>query len=99
MEINIKPIHFEISSRLSDFIHKKVNKLEQYYDGILGAEVQLKVTKPESVNNKDVSVKLNVPGQELFADKVSDSFEESVAVVSDALAKQLIKVKEKKRGK
>lgn len=99
MEINIKPIHFEISSHLSDFIHKKVSKLDQYYDGILDAEVQLKVVKPESAKNKDVSIRLNVPGQDLFADKVSDSFEESVAVVSDALAKQLVKVKEKKRSK
>ena len=43
--------------------------------------------------------KVEVPNGEFFAEKVSDTFEESVDVCVDALSKQLTKYKEKLRGK
>ena len=99
MEIKIQPIHFEASQQLEKFIQKKVNKLKKYHDGILLAEIVLKVVKPESAMNKDVSIKLIVSGQDFFAAKVSDTFEEAIDGVTDALQKQLIKFKQKQRNK
>ena len=99
MEIRIQPIHFDVSQQLESFIHKKVNKLDKYHDGILSAEVVLKVIKPEVAMNKDASIKISVPGQEFFAAKTSDSFEEAIDSVADALEKQLLKFKEKQRSK
>ncbi len=99
MEIRIKPVHFEVSQQLETFIGKKVGKLEKYHDGILVAEVILKVVKPETAMNKEAAVKLEVPGPDLFATKTSDTFEESIDVVVEALEKQLMKLKEKQRNK
>ncbi len=99
MEINIQSVHFTASEQLEAFIQKKVSKLEQYYDGILSAEVSLKVIKPESANNKEAQIKLVVPGSDLFADKTTDSFEQSIDVAVQALEKQLTKFKEKIKGK
>lgn len=99
MEIRIQSIHFNASAALEKFIQKKVSKLEQYYDGILEAEVILKVIKPETVLNKDALVKIQVSGIELFASKSSDTFEESVDTAVEALEKQLVKFKEKSHPK
>ena len=99
MEIRIQAIHFDATEALEKFIEKKVTKLEQYYDDILEAEVILKVVKPETVLNKEALVKIKVSGNELFASKLSDTFEESVDVAVEALQKQLVKFKEKRSAK
>ncbi len=99
MEIRIQPIHFDVSQQLESFIQKKIGKLDKYHDGIIAAEVILKVVKPEASQNKDASVRLLVPGQDFFATKVSDTFEESIDDVAEALERQLLKFKEKQRSK
>ncbi len=99
MEIRIQDVHFDATDALKSFIQKKVSKLEQYYDGIIAAEVTLKVVKPETAANKEAQIRLVVAGQDLFASKTSDTFEESIDANVDALQKQLIKFKEKVRAK
>jgi putative sigma-54 modulation protein len=95
MEIKISAIHFDASSHLEEFINKKVSKLNQYSDSILKADVTLKVVKPESANNKEVHIRLAVPGNDLYAEKVADTFEEAVDLSAEALEKQLKKMKDK----
>ncbi len=99
MEIRIQDVHFDATEALKSFIQKKVSKLDQYYDGILSAEVTLKVVKPETATNKEAQIRLAVAGQDLFASKTSDTFEESIDADVDALQKQLMKFKEKMRSK
>ncbi len=100
METRIQAVHFDASQNLVTFIEKKVSKLDQYFDGVMTAEVTLKVVKPETFKNKEANIKIKVPNNEpLFTEKVADSFEEAVDVCCDALAKQLVKFKEKVREK
>ncbi|MCL1942371.1 MAG: ribosome-associated translation inhibitor RaiA [Candidatus Azobacteroides sp.] len=99
MEINIQSVHFSASKQLEAFVQKKVSKLDQFYDGILTADVSLKVVKPEAANNKEAQIKLAVRGSDLFADKTTDSFEKSIDEAVQALEKQLTKFKEKIKGK
>ncbi len=99
MEIRIQAIHFDATSQLEAFIQKKVSKLDQFYDGILLAEVTLKVVKPESAKNKQAGILLNIKNGDCFAEKVCDTFEESVDECVEALEKQLLKFKEKARAK
>jgi putative sigma-54 modulation protein len=99
MDIKIKSIHFDATEKLESFIEKKVSKLEQFYDGILMADVVLKVVKPEAVKNKDVSIRLKIKSGDCYAEKVCDSFEEGVDLAVDALEKQLLRFKEKSRTK
>ena len=95
MDVRIQAIHFVASEQLEAFVQKKVAKLDQYYDGILLAEVILKVVKPEAAQNKNASVKLKIKSSELFAEKTADTFEEAIDVCTEALSKQLIKHKDK----
>lgn len=98
MEVRIQAIHFDKSSQLESFIAKKLTKLDHIYDGIVEADVVLRVVKPESALNKEASIKLLVKNDELFAEKVCDTFEEAIDLVVDALSKQLGKYKEKMRN-
>ncbi|MDR0431321.1 MAG: ribosome-associated translation inhibitor RaiA [Tannerellaceae bacterium] len=99
MDIKIQSIHFDATGKLEAFVQKKVAKLEKYFDGIISAEVILKVIKPETVQNKSASIKLSIKSGELFAEKNADSFEQAVDDCSEALSKQLMKYKEKVRAK
>jgi putative sigma-54 modulation protein len=95
MEIRIQSIHFDAAAQLNAFIEKKVGKLDQFYDGIILAEVVLKVVKPETAMNKEASVRLVIKNGECFADKTKDTFEEAIDECVKALEKQLLKVKDK----
>ncbi len=97
MEVKIQAIKFDATAKLKEFITKKMNKLERFYEGIELVEVTLKVVKPETSDNKEVDVKLIAPHLDLFASKVSDTFEQSTDECAEALQKQLIKAKEKKQ--
>ena len=95
MKIQIQAIHFSVKNELKNFINKHIDKLIILDDKIISAEVFLKFTKVESYNNKIVEIRLHSSNAEYFAKKQSNSFEESVDAVSQALRKQILKSKSK----
>jgi len=100
MNIQVNTVHFTADQKLTDFVTKKVTKLDTYFEGILSAEVILKVVKPEKAKNKIAEIKLSIPGTDyLFAEKQADSFEEAVDTAVDAIRRQLTKFKEKVKDK
>ncbi|WP_311442589.1 ribosome hibernation-promoting factor, HPF/YfiA family [Hoylesella enoeca] len=98
MEVKIQSIHFDATEKLQAFVEKKVAKLEKSYEDIRTVEVQLKVVKPATALNKEVSLTVAVPGTTLFVEKTCDSFEESVDQCVDSMKVQLTKFKEKMRN-
>jgi len=99
MNITIQSVRFTASAQLEEFIQQKVGKLDQFFDGIVSAEIILRLDKSDSTENKVAEININIPGNELFAKKQTKTFEESVDLAVDALRKQLIKWKEKVRAK
>ena len=99
MDIKIQAIHFEASEKLQDFILKKVNKLEKFSEEIRKVEVSLKVVKPETAMNKETQVILTLPGKDLIAQEVYDTFEEGVDKTLESLTRQLSKYKEKQKNR
>lgn len=98
MEIKIQSIRFDATEKLQAFIEKKVAKLEKSYEDIQKVEVQLKLVKPATAQNKEVSLSVGVPGSTLFVEKTSNTFEESVDLCVDSMRVQLQKFKEKTRN-
>ena len=97
MDVRIQAIHFDATAQLESFIQKKVSKLSRFHDGIMDAEVTLKVVKPETSMNKEAALKLLLAGNEdLFSSKVADTFEEAIDLAVEALERQLEKTKKKK---
>ena len=99
MEIKIQSIHFEDTEKLEAFVEKKVAKLEKSFEDIQKVEVQLKVVKPATAQNKEASLSVAVPGSTLFVEKTTDTFEESIDLCVDSMRAQLTKCKEKLRNR
>lgn len=95
MQVNINSVHFKADTKLLDFIKLKVDKLSNYYDGVLGGDVILKLTNNGSPDNKVTEIKLMIKGEDLFAKKQSKSFEESTDLAVEALRRQLKRYKGK----
>lgn len=97
MEIRIQALHFEISDRLEAFINKKIDKLVRRNEAVAGADVTLKVIKPETSMNKEAVIRISVPQHEdIVATKTADSFEEAVDLALEAIDRQLEKLKQKR---
>ncbi len=94
MKLQVHSIHFDADSKLIDFIEKKVNKLETFYDRMVDGEVFLRLNN-EGVENKTVEIKLKVPGDQLFAIEKAKSFEAAADLATEALKNQLKKFKTK----
>ena len=98
MKIFVQSVNFNADKELVDFVEKKVESLERYYDRIVDSEVFLKVQQTSEKENKIVEVKINVPGDELIVKKACKSFEEGTALAVDSLKRQLNKRKDKQRS-
>lgn len=100
MNIKINDVHFSADQKLVEFVNKKVSKLDTYFDGIISAEIILKVIKPETSNNKEVQLKISIPAKDyLFAKKQANTFEEATDLAIEATRRQLKKYKEKLQEK
>ena len=98
MELKVNAVHFDATEKLHEFIEKKAAKLQKNCEQAIRAEFVLKVVKPETAMNKEAAIKLLVPNaDDLFASKVADTFEEAVDLAIDALDRQLVKIKDKKK--
>ena len=89
MEIKVHSIHFDADRKLIDFIHTKIQKLDQYYDNIISSEVYLRLDKNNVEGNKVAEIRLNTPGKEMFAKKQCKSFEEATDLAAQALRRQV----------
>ncbi|MBT5438868.1 ribosome-associated translation inhibitor RaiA [Crocinitomicaceae bacterium] len=95
MDTQMHAIHFKADQKLLSFIQERLNKLEQFNDQIVSAEVYLRLDKDREKENKIAEIKLHVPGKEMFAKKQCKSFEEATNVAVEALRRQIMKEKSK----
>jgi putative sigma-54 modulation protein len=98
MNIQIHSVRFDADKKLVDFVNQKLIKLTQFSEGIVSAEVYLRLDKDQERENKISEIKLEYRGGPLFAKKQSKSFEESTDLAVDALIKQITKHKQKIKG-
>ena len=104
MILRIHSVHFDADQKLLDYVQKKVDKLDTFYDRIVDGEVILRLEKShrkkkEVFGNKTVELKVNIPGQQLFAKGSSVSFEAAIDEVVEQMSRQLIKQKGKRNKK
>ena len=90
MNLNIESVHFKADKKLILLINEKIDKLKEHHQ-IINTDVILKIgTKPE---NKIVEIKLSCDGCSFYAKKNSETFEQSMDMVTEALRRQLRKKK------
>ena len=96
MQITIHSVHFDADQKLLNFVTKKIQKLTQFDDELISADVFLRIENATNNSNKLVEVKINSGFSELFASKKCESFEEAVDLVQEILVRQVKKNKHKK---
>ena len=95
MKLQMHSIRFDADQKLIDFIQKKADKLDRFFDRILDGEVFMRLDKDNNMENKIIEIKLNIPKNQLFAKERAKSFEEASDQAVEALRKQIVKHKDK----
>ncbi|MBA5629477.1 ribosome hibernation-promoting factor, HPF/YfiA family [Moheibacter lacus] len=95
MTINLQTVNFNAKEGLEEYVERKLNKLEQYYDKIIAVQVAMRVENISEKENKFVDIKLEVPGDDIVVKKSGQSFEECIDLSVDTLKKLIIRKKEK----
>lgn len=95
MKLHTQSIHFDADKKLIEYIQKKIDKLETFYDRIIDGEVYLKLDKDSHQENKIVEIKINMPGHSVFVKERSRTFEAATDEAVEALKAQIKKHKEK----
>lgn len=98
MKVNTQSVNFNADKKLIDFIQKRMDKLDLYYDKVVKTDVFLKLENTSSKENKIFEVRLNVPGDAFIVKKVCKTFEEGADAAVSSLERQLKKRKEKTRA-
>lgn len=95
MKITIQSFGLTPHEPLEEYLNKKINKLDVFYDKIQECQVYLKLENSSVKENKTAEIKLIIPGDDIVVKKTSASFEESLDLCVDVAKKLLIKKKEK----
>ena len=98
MKVTIQSPQHSVSLKLNNFIQKKLDKLELFYDRIIRAEVFLKVVNSSEKSNKISEILLHLPGEQLVIKKEAASFETAIDLSVHSLERGLKKTKAKQRA-
>ena len=90
MKVNFNAVNFTVDQKLIDFIQKKMDKLDLFYDKVIDAEVYLKLDNTNAI----VEVKVNVPGDSFVVKKQFKTFEEGIDSCVSPIERYLKKYKE-----
>ena len=97
MKVNTQSVNFNADAKLKDFIQKRLDKLEQFYDRVISSDVYLKLDNTSSKQNKIVEINVLVPKDKFVVKKQRKSFEEAVDSACQSLERKLVKKKQKPR--
>ena len=100
MKVQINAVGFTADNSLNEFLQKKLNKLDTFYDRIVDSEVFLKLDKGDKLNThkKRIEVKVNLPGDSIMVKETGSTFEEATDLAMDALTRKVKQFKEKTNG-
>lgn len=95
MQINVSGHHVDVTPALRDYVTTKLGKLQRHFDNITNSSVTLTVEK--LVHKAEATV--HVAGADLFALSESEDMYAAIDSLADKLDRQLIKHKEKIKGR
>ena len=98
MKVNTQSVNFNVDVKLINFIQKRLDKLDKFYDKVIMADVYLKLDNNGTKENKIFEARLSVPGDKFVVKKQSKTFEEATDLAIACLERQLKKRKQKIRA-
>lgn len=91
LKINVQAVDITIGEDVKDTIRKCITRLSRYYDKIEWADVYLEDKQEKATQQKQVSIRLGIPGNDPFASDYGDNFHALLTSVEDKLKSQLEK--------
>ena len=82
MKVETQSVNFNADQKLIDFIQKRMDKLDLFYDKIIKSTIYLKVENTSDKANKIFEVQLSIPGDIITFKKVFRTFEEGTIIPS-----------------
>lgn len=98
MKVNTQSVNFNADRKLIDFIQKRMDKLEHFYDKVIQSDVYLKLDNNNLKENKIFEARVSIPGDSIVVKKQCKSFEEGADSAASSIERQLKKRKEKLRA-
>ncbi len=95
MKIIIQTPEFKAKQDLLDLVNEKVEKLGKFNERIIDARVTLRLDKSDTRANKVCEIRMGVPGNDPYVSKQAETFEEAIALATDAMKRQVVEAKEK----
>ncbi|ARK31240.1 ribosome hibernation-promoting factor, HPF/YfiA family [Halalkalibacter krulwichiae] len=97
MRFNIRGENLQVTEALREYIMKKVDKLEKYFDEPISAEVQVRL----KVYEKSTKVEITIPIRTLLlrAEEQHDNMYAAIDLIVDKLERQVRKYKTKMNRK
>ena len=96
MNVRIQTVHFDADAKLTDFVNKKLDKLNTFHDRIIKVDVFLKLDNiSHAIKDKIAEIRVHVPRHDFFVKVSSKSFEESFESALEAIINQIKRKKEK----
>lgn len=100
MELIIKGKNFEVTDRLRDYVHKKINRLDRYLPTITEAWVELSVEGTKAAQDRQVcQVTVRSNGTILRAEERSDDMFSAIDTVLDKMYRQIARYKGKRKNR
>lgn len=91
IKINVEAVDISIDDDVKETIRKIIARLSRFYDRIEWADIYLEDKKEKQTEQKQVSIRLGIPGNHPFASEYGDNFHALLNSVEDKLQKQLEK--------
>ena len=95
MQINLTGHHIDITSSLRSYVESKFERLERHFDNMTNTHVILTVEKDRQKAEATVSVNRG----QLFAESEHEDMYAAIDALIDKLDRQIVKHKEKLRGR
>lgn len=91
ININVQAVDITIGDDVKENIRKSITRLGRFHDKIEWADVYLEDKKEKSTDQKQVSIRLGIPGNDPFASEYGDNFHALLTSVENKLRRQLEK--------
>ena len=95
MDKTIEPVNFNASQDLTKHVGEIFDKLTKYNDRIVSADIYLKSLRETPAGDKQVEVRVFLPGKDVFVSQDADSFVSAAQQAFDRLKVLVKKEKEK----
>lgn len=94
MQKTIEPTNFNASQELLTHISGLFDSLPKYHDRIVSADIHLTSLRETDTREKEVKLRVHLPGRELFLAKSADTFITAAQSAYDAAKRKLHDLKE-----